>query len=131
MFLVVKTKKKIQSMCQKYFQKICWFIIDKRKGQKALFSYQRFQYIHTFMYEHILHRGRRFFCRYYLQAFSKAEKFMLMIALELITNKWLRCLKKVIFTFFRKNCNLRLMQILKVQEDNTKQYPDEFYTKKY
>ena len=29
--------------------------------------------LNTFMYDHTLHRGRKHFCRYYLQAFSTEE----------------------------------------------------------
>ena len=28
----------------------CWFIIDRRKKQKALCSYQRFEYVHVWSY---------------------------------------------------------------------------------
>ena len=51
-----------------------------------------------FMYNHKLHRGGKHFCRYCLPAFitgRKYLKFMLMIALRLMVNKLLRCLKKL------------------------------------
>ena len=42
----------------------------KRRSQRALFPYQRFN---TFMHDHTFHRGRKQFCRYCLQAFSPEE----------------------------------------------------------
>ena len=52
----------MQSVCQDDFQKTFRLIIPRRRMQKALCSYQRFQ--------HTLHRGRKHFYRYCLQAFS-------------------------------------------------------------
>ena len=47
----------------------------------------------TFMYDHTLHHGRKDFCHYCLQGFRAAEK--LKIALKLMVNKLLRCLRRV------------------------------------
>ena len=41
------------------------------KEKKTLSSYQRFQYIHVRSY---IHRRKKYFCRYCLQAFRTAEK---------------------------------------------------------
>ena len=48
-----------------------------------------------FMLGHTLHRRRKHFCRYCVQAFRTAEKLKLKILLKLMVNKLLRCLRKV------------------------------------
>ena len=50
--------------------------------------------------DHTLHRGRKQFCRYWLQAFITAEKLKCrilkcQIALKLMVNKLLGCLRRV------------------------------------
>ena len=57
-------KKKIQSRCQKYFQKRCWFILDKRisKAKGTMFSSK--------IFKDTLHCGRKHFSCYCLQAFA-------------------------------------------------------------
>ena len=51
----------------------------------------------SFMYYHTLHRGRKHFFRYCLQAFRTEEilNFMLKIVLKLMVNKGLRWLRNV------------------------------------
>ena len=48
-----------------------------------------------FMYGHTLHRRRKHFCRYCVQAFRTAEKLKLKILLKLMVNKLLRCPRRV------------------------------------
>ena len=67
----MKTKKNIQK-CQKYFQKTPWFIIDKGRRQTQYFLIKDFN---KFMYDNILHCGRKKFYFYCLQAFSTGEIF--------------------------------------------------------
>ena len=52
--------------------------------------------VNTFMHNHTLHRGRKHFCFYCLQAFSKKRYYnvTLQIALKLIVNNGLECAKK-------------------------------------
>ena len=61
--LVMKTKKNIQSMCQKILSKDCWFIIDWRRGTMFLSKILilLFMIIHYIVEENI-------FCCYCLQA---------------------------------------------------------------
>ena len=58
-FLVKKEEKNIHFMCLETLSKRSIFIINRRKKQKALCTYQRFQSID--------------FCRYCLQTFSTEE----------------------------------------------------------
>ena len=39
------------------------------------------------MYDHALHRGRKYLCRYCLQAFSEKKNCYVKIALKLMVNK--------------------------------------------
>ena len=41
-----------------------------KEGKRNYFLIKDFN---IFMYDHILHRGRKHFCRYHLQAFSTEE----------------------------------------------------------
>ena len=67
----MKIKKNIQSM----YQKICEekhadFLLIEEEGKR---HYVLIKYFNTFMYDHTLHRGKKYFCRYCLQAFSIEE----------------------------------------------------------
>ena len=66
-------------------------------GEEGKRDYILIKDFNSFMYDHILHWGRkRFFVIVYrLLAPQKFSKVMLRIALRLTVNKWLRCLKKV------------------------------------
>ena len=57
-----------------------------RKRKKTLCSYQIFN---TFKYDHTLHSGRKYFCRYCLKAFSTKEilKVIVKTDLKLMANK--------------------------------------------
>ena len=48
----------------------------------------------TFIYDHISHRGRKHFCRYFFQAFRAAEKlkYPTKDSFKTKVNKLLRCL---------------------------------------
>ena len=95
-FLVMKITKNIQSMYQKYVvkKKTCWLIIDRGRNKK---HYVLINDFNRFVYDHSLYRRRKYFCRYCLQAFirEKILKIILKVALKLMTNKQLRCLRKV------------------------------------
>ena len=79
----------------------------------------------TFMYDHTLHHGRKHFCCYCLQAFRRTWNNILWIALKLMANKLLRCLKKVnIKSPFMIYADF---EIILVPEDNGKQNPNESY----
>ena len=43
-------------------------------GEEAKGNYVFIKDFNTFMYDHILHHGRKHFCRYFLQVFRTAEK---------------------------------------------------------
>ena len=42
-------------------------------GEDGRRHYTRIKDFNTFMYDHTLHRGRKHFCRYFLQAFSREK----------------------------------------------------------
>ena len=42
-------------------------------GKEGKRNYFLIKDLNIFMYDHILHRGRKHFCRYHLQAFSTEE----------------------------------------------------------
>ena len=60
------------------------FLLIGEEGQRHYVLIKEFN---TFMYDHRLHRGRKHFCRYYLQACSTEE--VLMTDLKLMSNKGL------------------------------------------
>ena len=69
--LVMKIRKNIQStyhgnVVKKYIDSIF-------TGEEARKHYVLMKEFNTFMYDHILHRGKKHFCRYWLQAFSTEE----------------------------------------------------------
>ena len=66
--------KNVSTVCvKKHFRRPYWSMINRRRErQKALCSIKDFN---AFMYNHTLHRGRKHFCRYCLQAFSTEEIF--------------------------------------------------------
>ena len=47
------------------------------------------------MYDQTLHRGRKHFCRYLFLKTAEKLKCHIKIALKLMVNKLLRCLKRV------------------------------------
>ena len=66
------------------------------KGEKK--HYVLIKDFNTFMYDHTLHRGRKHFCRYCLQAFGTVEKLKCHIKDCFKINgikKQLRCLRRV------------------------------------
>ena len=69
-FLVMKIKKNIQSMYQKMWKKTCSLLLIQDEGKR---HYVHIRDLNTFMYDHILHCGRKHFCWYCLQAFSAEE----------------------------------------------------------
>ena len=77
------------------WSKTCWFIIDRWMREKALWSYQRFQYIHIWSY--IIRCGKKYFvvtvCKLLEQ--HKNWNVILEIVLTLMVNKLLRCLRRV------------------------------------
>ena len=62
MFLVMKPKKNIQSMCQKILSRDVNLILIGKVGKR--------HYVPIKKFNHTLHRGRKHFC---LQAFSTVE----------------------------------------------------------
>ena len=43
-------------------------------GEEGKRHYVLIKYFNTFMYDHALHRGRKHFCRYFLQAYSTEQR---------------------------------------------------------
>ena len=83
-----------------YLSKKCG--VDKHVDLLLIGEWEKKHYVlvkdfSTFKYDHTLHRGRKHFCRYCLQASRTAENLnvILKIALKLIVNKLLRWLKRV------------------------------------
>ena len=66
-------------------------------GEEGKRHYALIKDFNTFMFDHTLHRGRKHFCRYCLQAFSSEEilKCHIIDCLKLMANKELKRLKKV------------------------------------
>ena len=65
----MKIRKNIQFMYQKNAVKknnVDLFLI----GEEGKRHYLLIKDFNTFMYHHTLHRGRKYFCQYYLKAFS-------------------------------------------------------------
>ena len=71
-FLVMKIKKNIQSIYQKKCceEKHVDLLLTGEEGKRHCVL---IKYFITFMYDHNLHRGRKHFCRYCLQAFNTEE----------------------------------------------------------
>ena len=63
-------------------------------GEEGKSHYVFVKHFITFIYDHTLHHGRKYFCCYCLQAFSteKILKRILKIDLKLMVSKGLRCL---------------------------------------
>ena len=72
MFLVTKIRKNIQYIYQKkcYEEKHVDILLIGEEGKRHYVPIKDFN---TFMYDHTLHRGNNFLCRYCLQAFSTEE----------------------------------------------------------
>ena len=95
----------------------------------------------TFMYAHTLHRGRKHFCRYFLQAFRTAEKLKCHIKdyFRINGKKTIKVSKKseyVEFKNFERKIKSPFMiyadfEIILLTEHDGKQNPNEFYTNKY
>ena len=93
------------------------------------------------MYDHLLDRGRKHFCRYCLQAFIAEEILKHHIKGCFKTNgkQTIKMPKKgeyVKFTNFERKKKSPFMiygdfESILVPEDNRKQNPNEFYTRKY
>ena len=109
-----------------------------RTRQKTLCSYQRFN---TFMYDHTLHRERKHFCRYCLQAFSTKEILKCHIKDCFMTNgkQGIKMPKKSECLRF-KACERKIKSSFMIyadfenilaQEDDRKKNLDESYTDKY
>ena len=87
------------------------------------------------MYDHTLHRGRKYFCRYLLQAFKTAEKLKCHIndCFKIDRNQASKMPKKVEYGKF-KNLERKLkspfviyadFESILVPEDNGKKNPNE------
>ena len=121
------------------WSKTCWFIIDRWMREKALWSYQRFQYIHIWSY--IIRCGKKYFvvtvCKLLEQ--HKNWNVILEIVLTLMVNKLLRCLRRVNISNSKiqegkKKTPLKIyadFKSISVPEDNEKRNSNEFYSKKY
>ena len=93
------------------------------------------------MYDHSLHRGRKHFCRYCLQAFSteKILKSHIKDCFKINGKQTIKMLKKGEYVKF-KNFERKLKSPLTIYadferilapEDNGMQHPNESYTNKY
>ena len=73
-FLLMKIKKKHSVYVSNKFceKKHVDLLLIGEEGER---NYVLMKDFNTFMYDHSLHRGRKHFCRYCLQAFSAEEKF--------------------------------------------------------
>ena len=132
MILVVKVRKNIQSIYQEKKKTRCeknivgLFLVEEDKKQYVLIKDFK-----TFIYNYTLHHGRKYFCRYCLQAFRTAKILKCHVnecfnLLKLVANKWFpkrmlkkRGLKKVNMLDLKimkgkKNHHYFVMQILKV-----------------
>ena len=90
------------------------------------------------MYDHTLHRGRKHFCRYCLQAFSTEEilKRHIKDCFEINGKQRIIMPKKGEYVKFRNYEKSSFMiyadfESLSVPENNKKQNPEESYTNKY
>ena len=65
----MKIKKNIKFMYQKKYcvEKHVDLLLIRKEGKR---HYALIKDFNTFMYDHILHRGRKHFCRCYLQSFT-------------------------------------------------------------
>ena len=94
-----------------------------------------------YMYDHLLHRGRKHICRYCLHAFITEEilKYRLKDYFKINgkrTNKMLKKSEYVKFKIFERKTKPPFMiyadfESILVPEDNRKQNPNESYTNKY
>ena len=95
----------------------------------------------TFVYDHTLLRGKKYFCRYCLQAFSTDEKLKRHFKdWFLVNNKQRIIIHKKHEDVKFKNHDRKIkspfityadFESILVPEDNAKQNPDEFYTNKH
>ena len=109
------------------------------KGEKK--HYVLIKDFSTFMYDHTLHHGRKYFCHYCLQAFRTAKKLKCLVEDCFKFNGKLTIkmpIKGEYITF--KNFGRKIksafiiyadFESILVQEDNGKQKPNESYTNKY
>ena len=79
-------------MSRNTFKKHVDLLLLQEKGKSYYFLIKNFN---TSVYDDTLHRRRKNFCCYCLQAFSTDEILKLNIAIKLIVNKGLGYLKKV------------------------------------
>ena len=93
------------------------------------------------MYDHTLHRGRKHFCRYFLQAFSTKEilKFHINDCFKINSKQMIKMPKKGEYVRF-KNYERKIKSLFMIYADfdsilvpevNGKQNRDESYTNKY
>ena len=103
--------------------------------------YVLFKDFDIFIYDHILHRRRKHFCRYCLQSFSTSEilKRHFKDCFETNGKQRIKARKKgkyVKFKNFKRKIKSTFMthtglESILVPEDNGKQNPEELYTNKY
>ena len=139
-FLVMKIRKNIEFMYQK---KCCE---DKHVdllliGGKYKRHYVLIKDFNTLMYDHILHRGRKHFCRYCLQDFSTEEILKRHIKDFFKINGIQRIMLNEINEYAKfKNYERKVkspftiygdFEIILVPQDNGMQHPRESYTSKY
>ena len=94
-----------------------------------------------FMYDHTLHHGKKYFCRYCLQAFKTAEKLKCHIkdCFKINDKQIIKIPKKgeyIKFKNFGRKIKPTFMiyadfESILVPQDNGKQNPNESYTNKY
>ena len=93
------------------------------------------------MYDHTLHRGKRNFCRYSLQAFSTEKILICRVkdCFKINGKQMIKRPKKVEYIRF-KNYERKIkspfmiyadFESILIPEDNGKQNPEESYTNKY
>ena len=71
-FLVIKTRENIKSIyvSKNTFKRHVDLLLIREEGKRHFVLIKKFK---TLMHDHILHHGRKHFCRYCLKAFSAAE----------------------------------------------------------
>ena len=84
------------------------------------------------MYNHILNRGRKNFCRYYLQAFRTAERLKCYVkdCFKINGKQRIKMTRKYFILKSPVTIYADFESIL-VPEDNGKENPGEFYMNKY
>ena len=134
-----ENKVKISTLyVKKYFQKTFRSIINRKKVKNC---YAFIEDLNKFIYGHILHCGRKHFCRYCLQAFRTEEilKTYITDCFKIDGKQMIKTPKNGEYINF-KNFDRKIkspfmiyanLESILVPEDNGKQNPDESYTTKY